>query len=272
MTGGAMPSDEELVDQLEEVWTSIGELGDSLSAEEWALPTECPGWSLQDNVAHIIGIESMILGRPTPERELGDLPHLKNDIGRGNELWVDAYRELSGPQVLEEFRAVTGERLGQLRSLDDAGFSAETWTPAGPGQVRDQIPFRTFDSWVHEQDMRRAVGRPGHLDGPAAQAAFDRIAGLMGYVVGKKVKPPDGTTVMFTLDGPLARPLALGVEGGRAFELETPPPDPTVTLTMSDETLHRLGCGRIDPIAADVVIAGDDALGRRIVGEMNVLF
>jgi uncharacterized protein (TIGR03083 family) len=267
-----VPSDQELVDQLELVWTSIADLGDTLSAAEWAAPTDCPGWSVQDNVAHIIGIESMILGRPTPERDLGDLPHLKNDIGRGNEMWVDAYRGFSGPEVLAEFRSVTGERLGQLRGFGDADFAAETWTPAGPGQVRDQIPFRTFDSWVHEQDMRRAVGRPGHVDGPAALAAFERIAGLMGYVVGKKVKPPDGTVVVFDLDGPLARPLALGVEGGRARELDAPPADPTVTLTMSDETLHRLGCGRIAPADAVVTISGDDALGRRIVDEMNVLF
>src|SRR5262245_40146570 len=137
-----MPTDQELVDQLELVWVSIGQLGATLSEPEWATSTDCPGWSVQDNVAHIIGIESMILGRPTPERELGDLPHLKNDIGRGNELWVDAYRDFSGSEVLAEFRSVTGERLAQLRAMDDAGFSAETWTPAGPGQVRDQIPFR----------------------------------------------------------------------------------------------------------------------------------
>jgi uncharacterized protein (TIGR03083 family) len=271
-----MPTDQELVDHLEQVWSSIETFASGLSDAEWAAPTECPGWSVQDNVAHIIGIESMILGRPAPDREIGDLPHIKNHIGRSNELWVDARRDRSGADVLDEFREVTAARLAQLRALDDAGFAAESWTPAGPGTVRDLIPFRIFDSWVHEQDMRRALGRPGHLDGPVARLAFERVAGRMPYVVGKKVDPPEGTTVVFQLDGPLARPLAVGVDGGRARELDVVPSDPDVVLAMSDESLCRLGCGRIDPAAAlgdgRVVITGNEALGHRVAEAMNFLF
>jgi uncharacterized protein (TIGR03083 family) len=185
-----MPTDQELVDHLERVWTSIEGLASGLSDAEWAAPTECPGWSVQDNVAHIIGIESTILGRSAPDREIGDLPHIKNDIGRSNEMWVDARRGLSGAEVLDEFRDVTAARLGQLRALDDAGFAAESWTPAGPGTVRDLIPFRIFDSWVHEQDMRRAIGRPGDLDGPVAELAFERVAGRMPYVVARRWTRP----------------------------------------------------------------------------------
>ena len=44
----------------------------------------------------------------------------------------------------------------------------------GPGTVRDLLPFRIFDSWVHEQDMRRAVHRAGNLDSDAARLAAGR--------------------------------------------------------------------------------------------------
>lgn len=271
-----MPTDQQLVDQLEAVWLSIDELGSGLSDAEWAAPTECPGWSVQDNVAHIIGIESMSLGRPAPERDVGAPPHIKNDIGRANEMWVDNLRDRSGPEVLDEYRKITTERIAGLRALDEAGFSAESWTPAGPGTVRDLIPFRVFDSWVHEQDMRRAVARPGDLDGPVARAAFERVAERMGYVVGKKVKPPDGASVVFDLEGPVARPLAIGVDGGRAQVLDATPAEPTVRIAMSDETFCRLGCGRIDPTAAlrdgRVVVSGDAELGRRVTEAMNFLF
>jgi uncharacterized protein (TIGR03083 family) len=271
-----MPTDQELVDQLEAVWASIDELASGLSAAEWDAPTECPGWSVKDNLSHLIGIESMSLGRTAPERDIGDPAHIKNDIGRANEMWVDNLRDRTGPEVLEEFRAVTAERTAGLRALDEAGFSADSWTPAGPGTVRDLIPFRTFDSWVHEQDMRRAVDRPGDLDGPAARAAFERVAGRMGYVVGKKVAPPDGTSVVFDLDGPLAAPLAVAVVNGRAQVLDAPPAAATVRLAMSDETFCRLACGRIDPAAARgdgrVVVTGDAELGRRVTEAMNFLF
>ncbi|MGH9024523.1 MAG: maleylpyruvate isomerase family mycothiol-dependent enzyme [Acidimicrobiia bacterium] len=271
-----MPTDQELVDQLEAVWSSIEKLGSGLSDAEWAAPTECPGWSVKDNVSHIIGIEAMSLGRAAPERELGDPPHVKNDIGRANEMWVDNLRDRSGPEVLDEYRNLTSERIAGLRALDEAGFFADSWTPAGPGTVRDLIPFRVFDSWVHEQDMRRAIHRPGDLDGPVARAAFERVADRMGYVVGKKVNPPDGTSVVFDLVGPLARPLVVGVDGGRAHTLDPPPAEPTVRLKMSDETFCRLGCGRIDPAAAlsdgRVVVSGDAALGLRVTESMNFLF
>jgi uncharacterized protein (TIGR03083 family) len=272
----APSEDAALVDRLEEVWSSTSRLGDSLSEADWKAPTECPGWSVQDTLVHVIGIESVILGRPLPDVDaLPDAPHIKNDIGRSNEVWVEAFRDRSGPEVLEEFRAVTGERLVALRA-PDMDFGAETWTPVGPGTVRDLLPFRVFDSWVHEQDMRRAVGRTGGLDTAVAAVVLDRIAGSMPFVVGKKAAAPDGASVVFELDGPLARSIAIGVDGGRARLLDTAPASPTARIVTDTETFARLACGRLDPgaelDAGRVRVDGDEALGRRVVENMNFLF
>lgn len=269
-------NDAELVDGLETVWTSIGALGDDLSEEEWKTPSEVPGWSVQDNLSHIVGMEARLLGRTDPEHEAPGGPHLQNDVGISNEVPVDLRRARSGAEVLAEFREVTGERLAELRALDADGFGAESWTPVGPGTVRDLLPFRIFDSWVHEQDMRRVVGRPGHLDGPVAEAALERVIGAMGFVVGKKAGAPDGATVVFALSGPLARDIAIGVEGGRAKRLDAAPASPTVRIVTDSATFERLGTGRADPeaLVADgqVTVEGDDALGRAVVTNMNFLF
>ena len=69
-------------------WQAITELCAALSDPEWAAPTDCPGWSVQDNVSHIIGTERMLLGDPAPEVDVGDVPHVHNEIGRMNELWI----------------------------------------------------------------------------------------------------------------------------------------------------------------------------------------
>ena len=161
---GQTAADFALVDAMAEVWDSIGALAGGLDAAEWKIETECPGWSVQDNVAHIVGIESAILGRPNPDHTPPDAPHVRNDVARVNEVWVDWYRSRPGAEVLAEFRAVTDARLAQLRA-PDVDFDADAWTPIGPGTVRDMLPFRIFDSFVHEQDMRRAVARPGGWDG-----------------------------------------------------------------------------------------------------------
>ncbi len=265
--------DQALVDALEEEWGSITDLCAGLNEVEWKTETECPGWSVQDNVSHLIGIECTIMGRPAPDHTPPDLPHIKNDIGRSNEIWVDSRRARPGAEILAEFETVAAERIAMLRAMDDAGFSADSWTPAGPGTVRDLLPFRIFDSWAHEQDMRRAVDKPGHLEGPAAELALGRVTGALPYIVGKKVGPPDGTTVVFDYD---SNTTPITVEGGRAKALDHAPKDRTVSLTMDTDTLVRLCMGRGDPQAilqsGAVKLTGDEELGRQIATNMNFMF
>jgi uncharacterized protein (TIGR03083 family) len=272
-----MAADAALVEQLDQVWSSMSELGGWLTEDDWKRPTEVPGWTVQDNLAHIAGIEASLLGRGAPEHAVPeDLPHVKNDMGRSNEVFVDSRRSRTGAEVLAEFREVTGERLEQLSRYDAAAFGAETWTPVGPGTVRDLLPFRIFDSWVHEQDMRRAVGRAGDLDTPVAVVVLERIAGTMPFVVGKKAAAPDGATVVFELGGPLARSIPIGVEGGRARLLDAVPASPTTRILTDTETFARLACGRLDPdaelAAGHVHVDGDEDLGRRVVQNLNFLF
>jgi len=277
MTANASPADTELVDQLEEVWHRIASFAADLTEEEWKRPTEVPGWTVQDNLTHLTDIESMIQGRTRPEHQVPeDLRHVKNDVGARNEVFVDARRNWTGADALAEFVEVTNARIAQLRGFGDAEFGAESWTPMGPGTVRDLLPFRVFDSWVHEQDMRRAVGRPGGLEGPAAEASMERIVGTAGYVIGKKVGAPDGTVVVIECTPPLARRVVIQVEHGRARVVSEEPTSVTVRLRTDGETYARLACGRADPAAVlaagSMTLEGDEPLGRRIVEELNFLF
>jgi uncharacterized protein (TIGR03083 family) len=272
--GSVDDADRRLVDDLASVWESMARLGDELGEADWKAGTECPGWSVQDNYAHVIGIESLILGRPEPEHVAAEGPHVKNDLGRSNELWVDWFRARSGAEVLAEFRATIAERLAQLR--DPAfDFGAETWTPVGPGTVRDQIPFRTFDSWIHEQDVRRAVGRPGGWESPGARVAMGRIRELLPLLVGKRAGAPDGSVVRFEVGAPAPFSVVIAVEGGRAREVGADGAPPTVTLRLGAEALLRLSSGRgaaEEIVERDVTFEGDDELGRRVATALNFLF
>ena len=168
-----MSTDQDLVDRLDEVWTSIDELGAELSDADWELPTECPGWSVQDQLAHLAHIEGRLLGRPRPGPRAPRRSAAREELVRHDQRGV---RRLPPPrtarEVLAEFHEYT--RVAASRALADRGdFDADSWTPMGPGTVRDLLPFRIFDAWVHEQDMRRAVGRPGDLDTPVAELAWE---------------------------------------------------------------------------------------------------
>jgi uncharacterized protein (TIGR03083 family) len=271
-----MATDQELVEQLEHVWRSVHHLGVELTDAEWKTPTEVPGWTVQDNLVHLSALESRLLGRPEPDYQIPDgLAHVKNEFGHSNEIFVDSRRAWSGAEALAEFDEVTGERLALLHGYGPDDFGADSWTPVGPGTVRDLLPFRIFDAWVHEQDMRRAVSRPGDLDGPVADAARARILATMPFVIGKQVAPPEGSTVVFELSAPLAGRAAVRMEG-RARRLDEMPATPTVTIRTDGETFTRLACGRCDPASVlasgAVSFDGDATLGRRVVESLNFLF
>ena len=267
----------QLVDMLDHVWSSMADLGSTLDETEWKQPTECPGWTVQDNLVHITALERFILGDPLPAEDVPeDLPHVKNDVGKANERWIESRRGWSGADALEEFRAATAARLEHLRGLDDDGFAADSWTPMGPGTVADLLGFRIFDSWVHEQDMRRAIDRPDDLDSPAAAHSLEMMVGVLPYIVGKKAGAPDGSTVVLTLTGPLPRTAAVEVAGGRARPLDPAPDLPTVTLTLASDAFARLACGRRDPaealVVGEIAIDGDVELGGEIVRQLNYMF
>ena len=271
----ATMTDEKIVDKMEAVWRSIENLCSSLSDLDWATGTDCPGWSVQDQLSHLAGSESRLLGRPNPDHTPNDLSHTKNESGARNEVLVDWRRSWPGSRVLEEFREVTGLRLGILRAMGPGDFGAETQTPIGPGTVRDLLAIRIFDAWVHEQDMRRAVNRPGHLEGPVAEHAMGRMAMAMPYVIGRKVQPADGTTVVLNVNGLAGRVMAIAMEDTRANFMPAMPVPPTASLAMDLETFACLTCGRWSPDSlmdsGKVTIAGDRALAATILDQMNIM-
>jgi hypothetical protein len=52
--------------------------------------TDLLGWTVKDQLSHLIGIDRILLGDPAPP-ELTDRPaNVKNDFGARNESWVQA--------------------------------------------------------------------------------------------------------------------------------------------------------------------------------------
>jgi uncharacterized protein (TIGR03083 family) len=257
-----------VVEQLVTEWASISALLDELDESEWNTPTELPGWTVKDCISHITGTERSMMGDPAPVVAIDHLEHIKNPFGEIVEVWVEERRSWSAADVRAEFDEQIARRTAELRAtsvetLDEVG----DW-PLGRMSYRDFLKVRVFDSWMHEQDIRRALDRCGHLDGPVVTMSLERFDGALGFVVGKKAGAPDGSTVVFELDGG-PRDCITVIVDGRAKVTDDVPTDPTVRLTMPFETFVALCGGRQsadDPTAiSDVRIDGDEDLGRRVL-------
>jgi uncharacterized protein (TIGR03083 family) len=271
-----MSEPEPLIERLDEVWRDVADLCDGLTAQQWATPTECPGWTVFDNVAHMIGTERLLDGdRPSAGADpSADAPHVRNDIGRANEQWIEAYRGWDGADLLAEFRTVTARRLDTLRAMSAEQWDAEGFTPEGPGPYRQFMAIRVFDCWYHDQDIREALGEPGFLEGDVADLSLARIpAKGLGYVVGKKAAAPPGTVVVFVVEGSPRIVAAISVPPeGRAVLLDDAPADASVRITTDRRTFARLAGGRWSSHEArargEVRVEGDVALGNRVIDNM----
>ncbi len=262
---------------LAETWGALAEVSVDLSDNEWALLTECPGWDVKDQLSHLIGIEQTIMGKPMPEwnEPLGE--HVKNEFAATNERFVAVRRALPGAAVRAEFVEVTGTRLAQLDALTAAEWAETGWSPVGEVPRVEFMTVRVYDSWVHEQDVRLALDRPGGSGNTASEISLDRVQGAMPYVVGKKAACVDGTAVRFVIAGPEndGRAFTIAVEGGRARAVSDDVA-PTVTLSFSSIDFVRLGCGRATAAqveaAGGVGLEGDARAGQAVLGAMNFMF
>jgi len=254
-----------VVELLAQEWAIIDGLLAGLGDQEWSRQA-LPGWDVHDVIAHIIGTERMLSGDEFPPAPGGDVgAHVRNDIGKANEAWVLALRARSHAELLADFRSVTARRLASLGVMSAAEFNAPSWTPAGQATYARFMQIRIFDCWMHEQDIRAAVQQPGNEGGAAAEQALDEVVVALGYIVGKRGRAPDGSSVLISLTGPVQRDLAIVVQG-RARVVAAIEGEPTATLTLSSSLFMRLAGGREDAEAAlaRIELGGDQALARQL--------
>ena len=251
-------------------WDAIEAVLDALPEDAWQTPTSLPGWTVHDVVAHIVGTEMMLSGVPTPEVDIEGRDYVHNDIGALNERWVEHLRAESPANMLAKFREITTRRKAMLSSMPVEEWNTVTFTPAGPDSYGRFMRVRIFDCWMHEHDIREAVGRPAsddQLTGPDTRLALDEMASSMGFVVAKKGKAPDGSRVLIALTGPVSREIRVAVDGRAAVVEDFGGAEPTVGITVDGLQFTRLAGGRplLPGRPAGIDYAGDTAAGARIV-------
>lgn len=270
------PSLQPYVDAWTESIEAISELVSPLAEGEWNRRTACPGWSVRDVVSHIIGMECELLGDPRPIHSLPrDLRHVVDEPSRHMEIQVDVRRHHTGPEMTSELEYTIIRRSRQLRNEKrDPAAEVRDIMPGGKKvSLEQQLRMRAFDVWVHEQDLRRALNRPGNVDTGGAYVARDVMLHDLPWVVAKKAGAPPNTAVVVDVSGPVEfmRTVRVGPDGRASID-GSPSLGPTVTLSLDWETYVRLAAGRARPdaVADSVKADGDLKLAQAILENFSV--
>lgn len=250
-----------------EEWTAIDSLLAGLSDEQWHAPTALPGWDVHDVVAHIVGTEKFLAGQLPPELDVSGFEHIRNSIGEMNEKYVQSLRPLSNAELLAEYRATIADRTAFLSALSPAQWDEiSPFTPVGPASYGRFMRIRLFDCWMHEIDIRDAVGVAGDEGSARGDLAMAEVETNLGRMIGKLGQAPTGSLVTLSLTGPLARTRHVAVTD-RARVVTTLDGPATVTITLDSRLFARLAGGRTTAAAhpGQIGFIGDKQLGAQLV-------
>jgi uncharacterized protein (TIGR03083 family) len=174
-----------------------------LDDADWRRATVCPGWDVADLVAHLVGDDLGRLSRThdgaagPPRRPGEDLPAY---LDRINEEWVVAFRRLS-PAVLVSLLGAGG---GEVLALWDDAIErddlvgAVSWAGLEVGVGWMDHARDTTEYWIHEQQLREAVGRP-HVDADEVAAVVDVLARGLPHAL-EALEAPEGAHVEVRAD------------------------------------------------------------------------
>jgi len=264
---------EELRGYVDVWWQAVDDFAallEKVPEEQWSAPTDLPGWDVHAVAAHTAHLEALLAGAPHDEVEVGEPAHVRGMMGQFTEQGVVARRDHSPDELINEIRSSATARHTHL--LGDPPTDPDAPAPGVFGMIgwstRTLLRNRPLDVHLHEQDVRRAVDRPGNVDSPAAVHSADYLLESLGVVVGKRVKAPAGSSVVVAVDG--HAPAAVRVaDSGRAEPVEAPA-EPTVRISTDREAYLLLAAGRRRPEDGRVRVTGDADLAGRVLDALAV--
>jgi uncharacterized protein (TIGR03083 family) len=172
----------------------------NLSEDEWAAPTACVPWRVKEVALHLLDSDLSWLSRGRD----GDMSSLipigtgyrrfVEALGQKNQRWVDAVSGLS-PRVLMDLLEWSGEQVAAYHdSLQLDGPVNVVWAggrvPRWLGLGRDFT-----ERWVHQAQIREAVGKPGAHD-----RYLPTVLSVFVWAYPHQYKPDAGTGVSVNID------------------------------------------------------------------------
>jgi uncharacterized protein (TIGR03083 family) len=264
MTAEGMRAAEELAERYAEVVAS-------LVPDEWARPSRCTGWTVQDLVAHT-GSNFRVLAEPpdpsAPAPQVDTAEQLQD-------LLVAQRRGWSSADVAAEFRDNVKPALGALAAMQDEPLASGsiTLTDLGTYPMHALADAFAFDLWCHlTVDL---LAPTGPVERPQPKATDELLGPAVGWMLtGLPQMCPSVSTV---LDRPLGIRLT-GPGGGEWTLLPGEPAltvvpglqDPAATATSATVDFVLWGTTRT-PWRDSVEVVGDAEYAGRVLDRVDIV-
>lgn len=243
-----------------------------LDAEAWRAPTACAAWSVHELAVHLVHDD---LRRLSSERDghagswidVDTLEQLVTELDRANESWVATMAPTLSPRLTTELLGWLAEPSAEhLLGLDPHALDSDVgWAGPGPHPNWLDVAREYTERWVHQQQLRDAVDRPGLTDERFAAPVVEAFA---------RAIPPSlpGTTEPASLEvrltGGVARTWRFEPDGpGWGFADGASTTAPTTTVELPAELFWRRAVRLVDRDAAfrAARIDGDRALADAVL-------
>jgi uncharacterized protein (TIGR03083 family) len=136
----------------------------TLTPAEWGAGTAVPGWSVKDLALHLLDDDLGWLSRGRDGDSSGrlrveDRASFVKALAQKNQRWVEGATGLSRP-VVTGLLEWSGEQMdAYYASMNLLGEGHVSWASTAPVPIWFDIAQDLTERWVHQMQMREAVGR-----------------------------------------------------------------------------------------------------------------
>lgn len=234
----------------------------TLDEQDWKTPA-LRGLDVQGLVGHLIGVEADVQRGLARDPAVADARHVES-----TQAW--AVRQASRCPVLtrDDWRRAADRTLELARSAEparpDGGCDARIAVHGMRLPLQALLVVRAFELWVHENDIRRAVGRPPSVpDPPVLRLMSDLAARMLPYAAART-----------GLRGPVDVHLVLTGPGGGTWDIAIGGDSPTpaaVAIVADAVGFCRLAANRVSAADLDLHITGDSGRAAGVLAAATTL-
>jgi uncharacterized protein (TIGR03083 family) len=239
-----------------------GTIGD-LSTADWGQPA-LRELDVQGLVGHLIGVEhdfQTALGlAPRSGSNSPGVDHIASTQSTAN-----AQAGRPPEETRRDWLSAVSLTTGHVAAVDDTGLRAPVTLHGATFPLDAYLIVRSFEMWTHDEDIRRATGRPLAAPEPARLTLMTQLAvSLLPAGMMRAGRPGLERTVRLVLTGP----------GGGTWPAAVGPADGSpagARLVLDTVSFCRLVANRIDDDDSGALVSGDRSLAGHVLAGARTL-